>query len=169
MMIGHCLKLPPEATVAKGWPEKVLSTSLVPSTYIFLRFYLFILDRGEGREKDKERNINVWLPLVHPLLGTWSGLQPRHVPWLGIKMATLGFADRCSIHWDTPSRAKIFILEVPWVIVILTQPALGIAAVYNREPSGAFEQDRNMISPIFLKNSSGDRMNEWKVTHRQGD
>ena len=26
--------------------------------------YLF-LDRGEGREKEQERNINVWLPLTH--------------------------------------------------------------------------------------------------------
>ena len=32
----------------------------------FYIFYLFILDRGEGRE----RNINVWLPLVRPQLGT---------------------------------------------------------------------------------------------------
>ena len=34
-------------------------------------FNLF-LERGEGREKERERNINVWLPLMHPLLGTWS-------------------------------------------------------------------------------------------------
>ena len=32
--------------------------------------YLF-LDRGEAREKERERSINVWLPLTHPLLGTW--------------------------------------------------------------------------------------------------
>ena len=36
--------------------------------------HLFIL-RGEEREKDRERNINVWLPLVHPLLGTWPTTQ----------------------------------------------------------------------------------------------
>ena len=35
---------------------------------LFLRFYLF-LERGEGREKERERNINVWLPLACPLLG----------------------------------------------------------------------------------------------------
>ena len=28
-----------------------------------------------GREGEKERNINVWLPLTHPLLGTWP---PTH-------------------------------------------------------------------------------------------
>ena len=40
------------------------------------RFYLFILERGEGREKERERNID-WLPLTHPLLGTWSATQAR--------------------------------------------------------------------------------------------
>ena len=27
------------------------------------------MDRQEGREKERERNINVWLPLAHPSLG----------------------------------------------------------------------------------------------------
>ena len=44
----------------------------------FLRFYLFILDRRGGREKERERNINVWLPLTRPYWGL--GPQSRHVP-----------------------------------------------------------------------------------------
>ena len=32
--------------------------------------YLF-LERGGGKEKERERNINVWVPLACPLLGTW--------------------------------------------------------------------------------------------------
>ena len=36
--------------------------------------YLF-LDREEGREKERERNINVWLPLTCPLLETWPTTQ----------------------------------------------------------------------------------------------
>ena len=46
-------------------------------------FNYVLLERGEGgRKKERERNINVWLPLVHPLLGTWPAIQvqPRHVP-----------------------------------------------------------------------------------------
>ena len=38
------------------------------------RFYLF-LERGEGREKERERHVNVWLPLVCPLLGTWPATK----------------------------------------------------------------------------------------------
>ena len=64
--------------------------------------YLF-LDRGEGREKERERNINVWLPLMHtPYWG--PGLQPRHVPWLGIEPVTLWFTGWRSIHWAAPAR-----------------------------------------------------------------
>ena len=36
--------------------------------------YLF-LDRESGREKETERNINVWLPLKNLLLGTWPATQ----------------------------------------------------------------------------------------------
>ena len=45
-------------------------------TFFFLRFYLFIsLEEGEGREKEREKNINVWLPLVLPQMRTWPTTQ----------------------------------------------------------------------------------------------
>ena len=31
--------------------------------------FIYILEREERREKEKERNISVWLPLMHPLTG----------------------------------------------------------------------------------------------------
>ena len=40
--------------------------------FIYLFTYLFT---GEGKEKERERNINVWLPLMCPLLGTWPATQ----------------------------------------------------------------------------------------------
>ena len=40
----------------------------------FKDFIYLFLDRGEGREKE-ERNISVWLPLTHLLLGTWLATQ----------------------------------------------------------------------------------------------
>ena len=44
--------------------------------FYFLRYFIYlILERGEGREKEGERNINVWLPLVGPVLGTWPAAQ----------------------------------------------------------------------------------------------
>ena len=40
----------------------------------FLRFNLFVFTEGKG-ERKKERNLNVWLSLVHPVLGTWPATQ----------------------------------------------------------------------------------------------
>ena len=36
--------------------------------------YLFV-ERGEGKEIERERNINVCLPLVRPQLDTWPATQ----------------------------------------------------------------------------------------------
>ena len=61
----------------------------------FKDFIYLFLERGEGREKERERNINVWLPLTCP--HNWGPCpQPRHVPQLGIEPATLWFTG--SIH-----------------------------------------------------------------------
>ena len=43
---------------------------------VFLKDFIYLfLERGEGREKERERNINVWLPLVCPTPGTWPATQ----------------------------------------------------------------------------------------------
>ena len=72
--------------------------------------YLF-LDRGEGKEKERERNINVWSSLMGPPLETKPGLQPRHVPWLGIEPMTLWLTGWHSIHWATTARAELLPLK----------------------------------------------------------
>ena len=40
----------------------------------FKIIYLFFREE-ERREKERERNINEWLPLIHPLLRTWPTTQ----------------------------------------------------------------------------------------------
>ena len=46
----------------------------VTSINLYILKILFI-ERGEGREKERKRNINVWVPFMHPLLGTWPTTQ----------------------------------------------------------------------------------------------
>ena len=41
----------------------------------FPDFIYSFLESGEGNEKEREQNINVWLPLELPLLGTWPVTQ----------------------------------------------------------------------------------------------
>ena len=63
--------------------------------YLFFEDFIYLfLDRREGREKERKRSINVWLSLT----GDLPGLQPRHVPRLGIKPVTPWFAGQYSIH-----------------------------------------------------------------------
>ena len=90
------------------WAQVKCSVRARQVCILFFKSLLFILDRGEGREKERARNIHVWLPLTHPPPGTWLGLQPKHVPWLRIKPAALWFAGQCSIHWATPGRAQVY-------------------------------------------------------------
>ena len=57
--------------------ETRISINYFPSFIFILFFKRFIylyLDRGEGRKKE-ERNINVWLPLTRPILGTRPSTQ----------------------------------------------------------------------------------------------
>ena len=55
--------------------------SKINKTYLWVRVFLkkvfiyLFLERGEGGEKERERNISVWLPLTRPLLGTWPTTQ----------------------------------------------------------------------------------------------
>ena len=43
--------------------------------YIFKDFIYLFSEREEVSEKERETTINVWLPLVHPQLGTWPATQ----------------------------------------------------------------------------------------------
>ena len=47
----------------------------------FKDFIYLFLERGEGREKERERNINVWLPLKCPLVETWPTTQAYALDW----------------------------------------------------------------------------------------
>ena len=79
--------------------ENVLSTFSF-EFFFFKRFYLF-LERGEGREKERERNIYVWLPPVCPLLGTWPATQACALT--GNRTGTPLVHSWSWIHWATPA------------------------------------------------------------------
>ena len=55
----------------------LLLESLCAWSFFKMIVFILFLDRGEGSEKGRERNINVWMPLACPLLGTW----PATLAW----------------------------------------------------------------------------------------
>ena len=47
-----------------------------PNTTVFFKDFIYLfLEREEWREKERERNIDVWLPLTHPQQGTQPAAQ----------------------------------------------------------------------------------------------
>ena len=71
----------------------------------FKDFILFIFrQRGREGEREGEKSQCVVASRAPPT-GDLAHNPVRHVPWLGIKPATLWFSGRCSIHWATPARA----------------------------------------------------------------
>ena len=81
----------------------VIGVILCHSLGQFFKIYYLFIFREKGREGERERNINVWLPFMCPLLGTWP--ETRHMPWLEMEPVTLRFREGHSIHWATPPRA----------------------------------------------------------------
>ena len=71
---------------------------------LYLFIYLFIWE--EGREEERERNIDVrekhWLAAFWP--GWGPKPQPWHVPWLEIQPVTTRFAGQRPTSWATPAR-----------------------------------------------------------------
>ena len=55
----------------------LIKSLTIPMCALFKKDLICLfLEARDGREKERERNINVWLPLTCPLLGTWPATQP---------------------------------------------------------------------------------------------
>ena len=72
---------------------------------MFLKDFMYLfLERGEGRERKRERNIDARIARFSRAPSWGPGPHPRRMPWLGIQPATLQFAGQRSIRWTTPAR-----------------------------------------------------------------
>ena len=55
---------------------KIIITPITPEVLFLKNYFIYLfLERGEGKEEERERNINVWLPLARPQMGTWPATQ----------------------------------------------------------------------------------------------
>ena len=119
--IKHCQKI-------KWWSllDKIINYFL----FFFLKI-LFIC-RERGREKEREKNINVWLPFTCPDWG--PGLQPRRVPWLGIKLATLWFATHAQ-STELHQPGLMFFFMISWVVFGLLLCSEYISLLHQRKES----------------------------------
>ena len=64
---------------------------------LFLKDFIYLfLERGEEKEKESERKINVWFTLTRPLLGTWPATQSCALT--GNRTGDPLVCSPCSIH-----------------------------------------------------------------------
>ena len=59
-----------------NWGTERLSNQFKFNLGCFFKYFIYLfLEIGEGREKERKRNINVWSSLTWPPLGTWPATQ----------------------------------------------------------------------------------------------
>ena len=88
-----------------------------------------------------ERNID-WLPLACPQFGAWattnlcadreSNLQPRYIPWLGIKLTTFWCTGWSSNQLSHPARAASMSLKLPNLSQVVFLGPLGTVQIEKR-------------------------------------
>ena len=79
----------------------------------FLKDFIYLfLERGEGRERERETSMCGCL-LFTPCWG--PGRQPRHVPWMGIQPAMLWLASPRLTLWATPARTPLLLSSTVWM------------------------------------------------------
>ena len=99
----------------------LLSFNKIISDFLAFKkiFYLFIFRERKGRKKETS---TCGCLSCTPYRG--PGQEPRHVPWLGIKPATLWFTGQCSIHWATPARAVSNFVIIPLYFIYINKDIL---------------------------------------------
>ena len=87
--------------------------------YFFKILFIYFREGKGGRTRGRETSMCSCLSCA-PCWG--PGLQPRHVPRLGIELAMLWFTGQHSIHWATPARAGyVFYYKFNYILSFLQE------------------------------------------------
>ena len=113
------VSFPPPASLSLSlslhWPSSLLLYKSITAfflTFFFLKIcYLFYFYReGKGGRK-REKNVNVWLPITRPPLGTSPTTQAYALS--GNQNGHSLVCSPHSVHWATPARTKGFLIYSP--------------------------------------------------------
>ena len=104
------------------------------------------------------RNFDVWdKTSISCLLHTPSqgpGLQPRHVPWLGIEPGTFWFMEWCSTHWAAPVGAFRRFIAMSIKTVRQTLRSVKHCQISHIAPSLPAYLRTSLAEPLLLASGS---------------
>ena len=78
---------------------KIYTSNQIHSTMFFLKDFIYLFFRERGREGERQRNINVCLPLLCPLLG---GTWPAPGTWSDWELNPQPFGSQASAQSTEP-------------------------------------------------------------------
>ena len=91
--------------VCRSYDVLVSLSSIKAFKFIFFKdLFIYLFLEGKGRRKIGRETSMCGCLSCTPCWG--PGLQPKQVPWLGIKPETLWFTGPHSVHWATPARSS---------------------------------------------------------------
>ena len=82
-------------------------------------FKILFISRERGKEGDREGEKHQCVVASHMSHTGEPGLQPRHVPWLGIEPSAFQFTSQYSVHWATPIRALLHKFKLHNVLLFM--------------------------------------------------
>ena len=80
--------------------------------FVFKDFTYLFLERGEGRKKERERNINVWFPLTRPSpIGDLARNPGMYSDW---KSNWQPFGSQADTQSTEPHQPGLFLFKILW-------------------------------------------------------
>ena len=126
------------------WPARTLKS--IASLRFFKKFFIYLfLERGKGREEERERNVDVSekhclvASCTHHIQG--PNLQPRHVLWLGIELVTFCFCRMMPNQLNHTGQGSLRFSAS-------FDPAIPLLGIYPKEPKTLIW--KNISTPMFI-------------------
>ena len=150
------------------WDSSIFMRFIHIARFNFFKKILFIYfwrEQKGGRKRVREISISC----LSYMLNQEPSLQPRHVPWLGIQLATLHFARRRPTHWTTYFIKCFFLHLLIWSCCFY--PSSGLCGVSHSWPADIVPtlhpRNKSCLNSFNLKNCILEKYKDLRIYRRE--